>query len=345
MICPLYVAQPRVIGAGWEFFVWMVVLALVVVAVTMVTSRTVYGLERRMIAEKQLGQYQLQKLVGRGAMGEVYLAKHALLRRPAAVKLLRDASAASARERFRQEVQTASGLSHPNTIEIYDYGRTPDGIFYFAMEYVEGATLEDIITATGPMPPGRVIHLLRQAAGSLREAHQRGLVHRDLKPSNLMLCERGGVFDTVKVLDFGLVRDLGESNEEESSGLLGTPMYLAPEAILDSGGFVQQSDVYAFGATAYFLLTARPPFTSGSLVEILSDHLATEPIAPDCKDKVLVDLVMQCLRKNPDERPADAVALVAALDACASNGLWEAREADIWWAEHREVITARKAHA
>lgn len=335
---PVSVGRPSVAGGEWVFFTWLTVLALVVVAVTAVTSNVVYGLERRIATATQLGQYQLESLVGHGGMGEVYLARHALLQRPTAIKLLRDATDAEARDRFRQEVQVASGLSHPNTVEIYDYGRTPEGVFYFAMEYVEGATLEDVVSATGAMPAARVNHLLCQASGSLGEAHLRGLVHRDIKPSNLMLCARGGVHDTLKVLDFGLVRDLSQKNKASEQQLTGTPLCLAPEAILQPDGFIPQSDVYALGATAYFLLSGRPPFASENLTELLSDHLAVPPAPIDCDDPGLSELVLRCLAKDPADRPADAQQLHTQLQALDSFGQWRQRDAGIWWAEHQEVV-------
>ncbi len=342
MALPVYISRPSAVGEGWVFCTWILVLAIVFVAVTAVTSHTVYGMQRKMRAAAQLGQYQIERPLGRGGMGEVYLANHALLRRPTAIKLLRDVSATAKRDLFRQEVQTAAGLTHPNTVEIYDYGRTPEGVFYFAMEYVEGATLEDVVRATGAMPAGRVLHMLLQAAGSLGEAHGRGLVHRDIKPSNLMLCERGGIYDTLKVMDFGLVRDLASSDHNAEVGLTGTPLYLAPETILSSDGAVPQSDVYALGATAYFLLTGAPPFVADSLVEILSDHLAVKPSAPPCDDPTLAALVLRCLAKDPLDRPEDASALAEALRACRDHEPWSPRDAEIWWAEHQEVVAAQQ---
>ena len=340
MSLPTIMTRPDISVEGWVPFFWQTALAVVFVVVTAVTSQTVYGLERRMSAATQLGQYRLQHLLGRGGMGEVYLAEHALLQRPTAVKLLRDASATSTRARFRQEVQTASGLSHPNTVEIYDYGRTSEGVFYFAMEYVEGATLDDVVRSTGAMTPARVLYLLAQAAGALGEAHDRGLVHRDIKPSNLMLCQRGGQFDTLKVLDFGLVRDLSEPASGQDRGLAGTPLYLAPEAILSADGFVPQSDVYALASTAYFLLAGRAPFDGTDLVEVLSDHLATSPPRPDCSDSSLADLIIRCLAKDPLDRPADARAFAHELENCEQFGEWKQRDATIWWAEHTDVVAA-----
>lgn len=336
-------AVRRLTHLDFIFHFWQGVLGVVIVAVTTVTSYTIYGLHRRMQAARRLGQYQLEERVGQGGMGEVYLAKHSLLHRQTAIKLLRDVTSGSARDRFRQEVQTASALTHPNTVEIYDYGRTPDGVFYFAMEYVEGASLEDLVGATGPMPAARVVRLLEQAAGSLSEAHRRGLVHRDVKPSNLMVCERGGDFDTLKVLDFGLVRDLSDDDSESDSALTGTPLYLAPEAILDEQGFVPESDVYALGATAYFLLTGEPPFSDGGLVDVLSDHLATEPREIECEDPVLAALVLRCLSKDPSVRPADGAEVLNALRSCQTSGEWTVDDAQVWWAEHREIVESRRS--
>ncbi|MEM1032467.1 MAG: serine/threonine-protein kinase [Myxococcota bacterium] len=320
--------------------IWQVVLGVVVVVVTTVSTYTIFGLQQRAATIARLGQYQLERRIGEGAMGVVYLAKHALLHRPTAVKLLRDVRSREARTRFRKEVQTASSLSHPNTVEIYDYGRTPEGIFFFAMEYVEGASLETVVRATGAMPPARVLHLLDQATGSLGETHRRGLVHRDIKPSNLMLCARGGHFDTLKVLDFGLVHEMVPAGSSGAAGLAGTPMYMAPEVILDGDGHVPESDIYALGATAYFLLTGRPPFATEDLAELLSDHLATDPEPLQSGDPDLDALVLQCLAKPSDDRPSSGATLRDALRRCPTFGTWTDADARVWWDEHREIIDA-----
>ena len=339
MLLLIVLTTQTAIATRFVLSIWLTLLGAVVVVITTLTSKTIYGLQVSIQAAKQLGQYELQEQVGSGGMGEVYRAKHALLNRPTAIKLLKDASAAALRGRFQQEVQIASGLTHPNTVEIYDYGKTPEGIFYFAMEFVEGATLEQIVRTTGPMPAKRVVNLLYQAAGSLSEAHARGLVHRDVKPSNLMVCERGGEFDTLKVLDFGLVHDLAQTEAEGESVLAGTPFYIAPEVILDGAGSVPESDVYALGATAYFLLTGSPPFATGDLLEILSDHLVSIPVAPQCEDSSLAELVMVCLKKDPAQRPRDAAAVRTALRACQSFGQWRNDDARVWWSEHRELVS------
>jgi len=209
-----------------------------------------------MAQAKMLGQYVIEERLGKGGMGEIYLAHHAMLRRPTAIKLLRAETTQNlrAQNRFQREVQLTCQLTHPNTIEIFDYGRTPEGLFYYAMEYLDGFTLQALVSLAGPVAPERVVHILIQACGSLEEAHAHGLLHRDIKPTNIMLTRRGGVPDTVKILDFGLVQDLG-GEREEGDVIVGTPMYLAPESILSSDAGTPQADLYALGAVGYYLLT------------------------------------------------------------------------------------------
>ena len=290
---------------------------------------------------RQVGQYTLDMEIGRGGMGTVYRARHAMLRRPTAVKLLRSAEPGSrAIRRFEREVQLTSRLTHPNTIAVYDFGRTPQGTFYYAMEYLDGVTLRRLVERTGPLGPGRAIHVLRQVCGSLAEAHRVGLIHRDIKPSNIMLCERGGIQDFVKVLDFGLVKqvDAGENSQALTGqeGLTGTPLYIAPEAALRPNEVDARSDLYAVGALAYYLLTGRPPFTGNSGMEVISKHLKVpatppsealgRPLPPD-----LESIVMDCLEKEPDRRPTSATTLEARLAACVSAGAWGQESAIEWW--------------
>ncbi|MEL6338856.1 MAG: serine/threonine-protein kinase [Myxococcota bacterium] len=323
---------------NWDFLIWYALLSIIFIIITSVTSQVVYGMQLSLQVATRLGQYDIEKAIGRGAMGDVFLARHALLKRQTALKLLREVTSNEARSLFQREVQTASVLTHPNTVEIFDYGRTSDGVFFFAMEYVEGASLQQIVDATGPMSPERVVYLLHQAAGSLGEAHHRGFVHRDVKPSNLMVCERGGRFDTIKVTDFGLVHDVNEFDAQ--TALRGTPLYLAPESIVDTAQVSPQSDVYALGATAFFLLTGRPPFENDDLVELLSDHIASPP--PDIVgvDSQLTRIVSKCLEKNPQERYSTANDFAVALEACALFGKWSNRFAEIWWAENRALVAA-----
>jgi serine/threonine-protein kinase len=299
--------------------------------------------------ERKLGQYQLQQKIGEGGNGAVYRARHALLRRPTAIKLMSPEFSRSdaARSRFEHEVQITSSLSHPNTIAIYDYGQTPDGTLYYAMEYLSGVTLDDLAPVSGPLPAGRVIHILMQIAGSLAEAHEKGLIHRDIKPSNVMLCERGGLYDVVKVLDFGLVKEIAETdgNLTQANVLIGTPLYMAPETISQPGQASPASDLYALGAVGYFLLTGRNVFEGASAVEICAKHLHDAPESPSARTgmPVPVDLekiIMDCLEKDPGRRPADASALRQSFSRCEDSNAWSWEDARDWWATHYAGISA-----
>ena len=293
---------------------------------------------------KRLGQYVLDERLGKGGMGEVYLAHHAMLRRPTAIKLLRSENAMDlrAQQRFQTEVQSTSQLTHPNTVEIFDYGRTPEGVFYYAMEYLDGFTLQAMVSVSGPVEPARVAHILVQACGSLNEAHSRGLIHRDIKPSNIMLTERGGMYDVVKILDFGLVKDLASGDGEVGDSIAGTPMYLAPESILSSSGGTAQGDLYALGAVAYFLLTGSTVFPSGPMMEILDRQLYEDPEFPSQRlgrelPRDLEYVVMACLAKDPADRPPGAGRLADMILAC-DVGSWSSADAHAWWDEYGEAV-------
>jgi serine/threonine-protein kinase len=327
--------------------------SLCAVALSTLASAVIFGLRRRVRHAQQLGQYTLEEKLGEGGMGAVYRARHAMLRRPTAVKLLPPERAAGHDvQRFEREVQATSLLSHPNTVAIYDYGRTPDGIFYYAMEYLEGIDLEALVAGFGPQPPGRVAHLLAQVAGALGEAHAGGLVHRDVKPGNVILCQRGGAPDVAKVVDFGLVRDLagiGPGTESALDVVRGTPLYLSPEAITRPDAIDGRSDLYAVGALAYFLLTGRHVFEGATVVEVCAHHLHTRPEPPSARvgrplPPGLEAVVMACLEKEPERRPQSAADLVERLEACAADSPWTDRDAREWWRENggrvREMRTA-----
>lgn len=263
----------------WAFFSIFGLLALSSAAIfvfTLVVARLQREAQKAAIEAKHLGQYRLEERIGAGAMGVVYKGRHAMLRRPTAIKLLdvdkvNDASIA----RFEREVQITCQLNHPNTVAIYDYGRTPEGVFYYAMEYLDGIDLQVLVDRYGPQPEGRVIHVLKQICGSLYEAHSQGLVHRDIKPANVMLNRRGGEPDVIKVLDFGLVKALDDARQgRRTEGMSGTPLYMSPEAIQTPDLVDARSDLYAVGAVGYFLLTGQPVFNAGSLVELCQHHLA-----------------------------------------------------------------------
>lgn len=315
----------------------------VAVAICTVVSQTIYGLRQEVREARQLGQYTLEEKLGEGGMGQVFRARHALLRRPTAVKLLAPGHAGeTALKRFEREVQLTSILTHPNTVSVFDYGRTADGVFYYAMEYMEGLNLDQLVTLHGTQPPGRVIHILRQVLGALAEAHGIGLIHRDVKPANIILCERGGVPDVAKVFDFGLVWESGGDARHSLTGtnvITGTPLFLSPEAIRSPDTVDARSDLYAVGGVAYYLLSARHVFEGGSVVEICGHHLHTRPVPPSEKlgaalPPELEALVLSCLAKDPGDRPSSARALLARLDVLAGPLPWTEDDARAWWSAH-----------
>lgn len=291
---------------------------------------------------RYIGQYRLERPLGEGAMGTVYLATHALLKRPTAIKLLKPHLASDeAVARFEREARLASQLVHPNTIGIYDYGRAPDGAFYYVMEYLDGKPLDEIVSSEGPLPVARLIHVLRQACAALREAHDRGLVHRDIKPHNLMLCQRGGEYDVVKILDFGLVKDLTtlqSRNITQFQRVVGTPVYMAPERIRNAADADARSDIYSVGATAFHLLAGRPPYEAAGEHDLTYQVLhAPVPQVRDFAPQVpqrLSDLVTRCLAKERSERPHDIVVILATLEVLAVTHAWTQRDAAEWWAKN-----------
>jgi hypothetical protein len=326
------------------FTVLMVLLVLSAAGILLallLLARQQRAMQQAAREAKQLGPYTLLEKLGAGGMGTVYKARHALLRRPTAVKLLNaDLTSDKAVARFEREVQLTSGLTHPNTVAIFDYGRTPESVFYYAMEYLEGVNLDDLVTRWGAVPEARLVYILRQVCGSLAEAHAAGLVHRDVKPANIVLTCRGGLYDFAKVLDFGLVKARDErhaANLTSPNTLTGTPLYLAPEAVNQPDQVDARADVYAIGAVGYFLLTGSPVFRADSVMEICRKHLreAPEPPSARCGRPVspgLETLLLDCLAKSRSERPSDAADLLRRLEVCAVPGRWTAAEASSWWA-------------
>lgn len=300
-------------------------------------------LSNRMRKAERLGQYTLEEKIGEGGMGSVYKAKHAMLRRPTAIKLIKEGQVKpETLVRFEREVQLTSQLANPNTVAIYDYGRTPEGVFYYAMEYLPGITLDNLVLNDGPQPERRVVHILRQICSSLAEAHARGMIHRDIKPANIMLLERGGMYDVIKVLDFGLVKDItsGDQNVTAMNTVPGTPHFLSPEAIQHPDAIDARSDLYAVGAVGYFLLTGSFVFSGTSAIEVLGKQVNDTPEDPSERlgrslDPYLEGLILQCLAKDPADRPADAGVLLEALSSGYQSpiGTWTQKEAAAWWAE------------
>jgi len=306
-------------------------------------SRQLYGLRAKIREIGKLGQYTLEEKLGEGGMGVVHRATHALLRRPAAIKLLlKDRASEKDQVRFEREVQLTSQLRHPNTISIFDYGRTADGVFYYVMEYLDGLDLDRLVKTHGPIEPARAIHILAQVAGALAEAHALGLIHRDIKPANIVLTARVDEPDVVKVVDFGLVRSLDNAGGESVAAnvVTGTPLYLSPEAISDQATIDGRADIYALGAVAYFLVTGTHVFEGGTILELCSKHLAQEPVAPSTRlgkplPADLETIILKCLAKERDARFSSATALRTALLSCADADRYDAAAASTWWRERR----------
>jgi hypothetical protein len=298
-------------------------------AIAIFSSSRIEILRQKATAARRLGQYILGDPLGAGGMGEVYSAEHVLLRRPVAIKVIRPARNNDPKllRRFEREVQVTATLTHPNTIQIFDYGHAVDGTFYYVMEYLPGLTLEEVVHQEGPLPFNRTIHFLRQLCGALKEAHRCGLIHRDIKPGNVMICERGGVTDVVKLLDFGLVLPLGTDDDGEKLTLdgtvTGTPAYISPEQAGRQQPVDARSDIYSLGALAYFLLTGKSPFAGRSGIEMIVAHLSEEPKRPIISrpdiPAELEAVVLRCLAKNPEQRFHDVASLDLALAACQIN--------------------------
>lgn len=301
---------------------------------------TIGRLRQSAFQAKRLGQYYLKRLIGAGGMGEVYLAEHQLLKRPCAIKLIRPERAGDQKAlvRFAREVQAASELSHWNTIDIYDYGRTDDGTFYYVMEYLVGLSLADLVSRHGPLPAERVIYLLRQCCDALQEAHGRGLVHRDITPGNIFAARRGGVYDVVKILDFGLVKSASDRDSVQltQDGVIsGSPLYMSPEQVSGDAEPDARSDIYSLGGVAYFLLTGKPPFHDDKAIKVLMAHMRDPVVLPSALQSSvpsdLESIVVKCLAKAPNERFSSATELSAALSECAAVDSWGRDQAWQWW--------------
>ena len=341
-------------GLAWRAldsgnYTWLPANAAVMWGFTVITctviSWVIYGLRKEVRQARRFGQYVLEQKLGEGGMGEVYRARHGMMRRPSAIKLLRaDRTGELNLRRFEREVQLTSRLTHPNTITIFDYGRTEDGIFYYAMELLDGATLRQIVEVDGAQSPSRVVRILSMACGALSEAHAIGLIHRDIKPANIMLCTQGGELDVVKVLDFGLVKDLEVDRDVQLTGVnavTGTPQYMAPESILNPDSVDVRTDIYALGAVAYFLLAGVDVFDGRSVVEVCSQHLHQEPKPLSARGVVVSEmleaLVLSCLSKDPKGRPQSAAELRRRIEACPVEP-WNSDTARAWWQDHQPKL-------
>ncbi len=332
-------------------FLLLVLGAAGIFGFTVLVDRLQASLRKNSLTARRLGQYSLIQEIGRGANGMVYRAKHALLRRPVAIKLLspdvmNDATVA----RFEHEVQMTSQLTHPNTVAIYDYGRTPEGLFYYAMEFLTGIDLDRLVREFGPQPEGRVIHVLRQVCGSLAEAHSIGLIHRDIKPANVLLTRRSGVCDLVKVLDFGLVKATFRERGRQAAdkAIVGTPHFMPPEAIETPAAVDRRSDLYAVGAVGYWLLAGKTLFDGAGVDALLEQQQKGLVMPPSQRSSRQISddleaVIMRCLARAPEQRPPDAETLERQLGACASAETWTQVDAENWWAKNLAGIEIKPA--
>jgi serine/threonine-protein kinase len=313
-------------------------------------SRVLHGLARSVTAARRMGSYRLVEKRGEGGMGEVWRAEHDLLARPAAIKLMRPGADhdADRLKRFEREARATAALRAPNTIALYDFGQSEDGTFYYAMELLDGVDLENLVRATGPLPPARAVFVLVQICESLEEAHRQGLVHRDIKPANILLCRYGLKHDFVKVLDFGLVRAMadGDTNARgatltQANAILGTPAFIAPELAVSATSDARV-DIYAFGCVAYWLLTGELVFEAESPMQMIVRHVHDEPDAPSTRSPAvppeLDAIVLDCLKKAPGERPASMAEVQARLAAIRLESPWTEPRAEAWWNENGSRI-------
>lgn len=309
-------------------------------------AHIIHAARREAFKARQFGQYRLLERLGGGGMGEVFRAEHMLLKRPCAIKLIKAANEANATAiaRFEKEVRTTAKLTHWNTVEIYDYGRTDDGTFYYVMELLPGLNLEDLVEKHGPLPPERAVHLLRQVCGALQEAHAHGLIHRDIKPANIFAAQRGGVYDVAKLLDFGLVKQRTDEPEGKMASrepVSGTPLYMSPEQAAAYGDVDGRADIYSLGAVAYYLLTGQPPFSGKNVLDILVAHNTKEaPLPSGVNPAIPADveqIVLKCLAKKPVDRFRDVASLMQALGGCSVASGWGPEQAAGWWRSHKET--------
>ena len=336
--------------AFYTMFGLLSLSALAIFIFTLIVTRLQKEARQAAVEAKQLGQYRLEEKLGEGAMGTVYRGHHSMLRRQSAIKLLNvERVNETSISRFEQEVQITCNLNNPHTIAIYDYGRTPEGVFYYAMEYLDGINLQDLVDRFGPLSDGRVAKILDQLCSSLFEAHSMGLVHRDIKPANVMLNRRGGVPDFVKLLDFGLVRAVDEAKRGKGSeGMAGTPLYMSPESIQTPDLVDARSDLYAVGAVGYFLLTGAPVFLASSFGDLCQQHVDAIPVSPSVRSgrSVSEDLeyaIMACLEKNRAKRPQTARDLSNLLHRIAASDQWTIQDADAWWSRYERGVGVTNA--
>jgi eukaryotic-like serine/threonine-protein kinase len=346
--------NPLVGSYLWVCLGDQLILLSIAILVAVFGSYKILQLHERAFEAQKLGQYSLKEKLGSGGMGDVYLGEHTLLRRPCAIKVIRPDRAGDPKnlQRFEREVRVMATLTHGNTVEIFDYGHTEDGTFYYVMEYLPGLNLQDLVDQSGPLAPERSVALLRQVASALREAHAIGFIHRDIKPSNIISCERGRVFDVAKLLDFGLVKGFGQSKEligaTQDGAITGSPAYMSPEQGIGKP-LDARSDIYSLGAVAYFLLTGQMPFIRDNPMQVILAHVHDEVVAPTALCPGIPDeverIVLRCLEKEPGNRFQSVEELETAFADCRLEHCWTQNRARLWWEDHAarqtEIPTSR----
>jgi serine/threonine-protein kinase len=329
--------------------------------ITVLIARRLYRLEAEVAHVKEMGSYQLETLIGRGGMGEVWRARHRMLTRTSAIKLIRPEMLVSVAgkdakligRRFEQEARVTAALRSPHTVELYDFGTSDDGGFYYVMELLEGIDLETLVKEFGPQPAARVIDILRQVCQSLAEAHREGLVHRDIKPTNIFLCRMGIGYDFVKVLDFGLVKTIATERDAHLTRdgvTTGTPAFMAPEVIKGSDRIDGRADIYGLGCVAYWLLTGNLVFDHKSALALLMAHVQEAPVPPSQKTELPIpasrdQVILACLAKEPEDRPVSSETLARLLSACEGADSWTQDDAEKWWRTNRPEVVNRRIDA
>ena len=318
---------------------------LIAACISIFAAHTIHGARTSAFQARRLAQYRLIRLIGEGGMGRVFEAEHLLLKRNCAIKLIQPDKNTDDRalRRFEREVRATAKLTHPHTVQVYDYGQTNDGIFFFAMELLPGMNLGELIKRSGPLPPERAIHFLIQVSDALREAHNAGLIHRDIKPGNIFVSERGGIRDYTKLLDFGVVREVKVTPSPSSTVIMvaGTPAFMAPEQVTHPTQTDARSDIYSLGMVAYYMLTGQIPFKGKSAIEIMMAQIHDDPDPPSAHQSgIPADveaIVLKCLEKDPDKRMPNAHELRQALLQCDCARDWTLEKANAWWADQRNV--------
>lgn len=314
--------------------------SILVVLIGTVGVHTIGSLRQEVFTAKQLGQYRLRQMLGSGGMGEVYLAEHHMMKRPCAIKIIRPDKTRDPKvlARFEREVQATAKLSHWNSIDIYDYGCTDDGTFYYVMEFLPGHNIGELVATYGPLPPGRVVYLMQQVCDALAEAHSQGLVHRDIKPANIFCAYRGGQFDVAKLLDFGLAKPTKEAGDVEltqEGAITGSPLYMSPEQATGNDEVDERSDIYSLGAVMYLMVTGHPPYDYPQPIKVLIAHASEAPVPPrEWNSSIAVELeeiILRCLEKQPEDRFQTVDALRDHLEQVPQSEPWSSRQASDWW--------------